>query len=157
MTKAPLPSRVHGRYQRILLAQVLLPLALVCFLAVPAWASSKPTNQTYLLRDGIEHRGYRRRWRSRSLAFQRLGSPGTASRRSFYGPGMENFDIALLKETHFSESNVLEVRLETFNTFNHAQFFGANSVDCNINSSTFGHVISAASPRLMQAALRFRF
>ena len=37
--------------------------------------------------------------------------------------------MALLKETHVSESKVLEFRLETFNTFNHAQFFGANSVD----------------------------
>ena len=86
-----------------------------------------------------------------------LGSPGNASRRLFYGPGMDNWDIALLKETHFSESKVLEFRIETFNTFNHAQFFGANSVDGNINDSTFGQVINAMSPRLMQAALKFRF
>jgi hypothetical protein len=70
---------------------------------------------------------------------------------------LDNWDIALLKETHFSESKVLEFRMETFNTFNHAQFFGANSVDGNINDSTFGRVINATSPRLMQAALRFRF
>ncbi|MGD1096316.1 MAG: TonB-dependent receptor [Bryobacteraceae bacterium] len=86
-----------------------------------------------------------------------LGSPGNASRRLFYAPGMNNWDIALLKETQFTESKVLEFRLETFNTFNHAQFFGANSVDGNINDSTFGQVINANSPRLMQAALRFRF
>ena len=86
-----------------------------------------------------------------------LGTPGTASRRLFYGPGMDNWDIALLKETHFTESKVLEFRMETFNTFNHAQFFGANSVDGNINSPTFGYVVAATSPRLMQAALRFRF
>jgi hypothetical protein len=30
-------------------------------------------------------------------------------------------------------------------------------VDGNINDSTFGYVISANSPRLMQAALKFRF
>ncbi len=86
-----------------------------------------------------------------------LGSPGDASRRLFYGPGMANWDIALLKETHFTESKVLEFRMETFNTFNHAQFFGANTVDGNINDTTFGRVISANSPRLMQAALKFRF
>lgn len=86
-----------------------------------------------------------------------LGSPGNASRRLFYGPGMDNWDIALLKETHFTESKVLEFRMETFNTFNHAQFFGANSVDGNINDSTFGQVITAMSPRLMQAALKFHF
>jgi hypothetical protein len=57
----------------------------------------------------------------------------------------------------FSESKVLEFRMETFNTFNHAQFFGANSVDGNINDATFGQVVNAMSPRLMQAALKFRF
>jgi len=86
-----------------------------------------------------------------------LGSPGTASRRLFYGPGMNNWDIALLKETHFTESKVLEFRMETFNTINHAQFFGANSVDGNFNSPTFGQVVSATAPRLVQAALKFRF
>jgi len=61
-----------------------------------------------------------------------LGTPGNAARRIFYGPGMDNFDVALHKITRFSESRTLEIRLETFNTFNHAQFFGANSVDGNI-------------------------
>ena len=86
-----------------------------------------------------------------------LGSPGTAARRLFYGPGMDNWDVALLKETRITESKVLEFRMETFNTFNHAQFLGANSIDGNINDSTFGHVINAMSPRLMQLALKFRF
>lgn len=86
-----------------------------------------------------------------------LGSPGTASRRFFYGPGMNNWDVALLKDTNLTESKVLEFRWETFNTFNHAQFFGANSVDGNINDSTFGQVVSGMPPRLMQLALKFQF
>lgn len=86
-----------------------------------------------------------------------LGSPGTASRRLFYAPGLNNWDIALLKEIHFSETKVLEFRMETFNTFNHAQFFGANSVDGNIYDSTFGDVVSAMPPSLMQVSLKFRF
>jgi hypothetical protein len=47
--------------------------------------------------------------------------------------------------------------LEGFNVFNHAQFYGPASVDGNINSSTFGQVVSAAPPRLMQAAVKFVF
>jgi hypothetical protein len=86
-----------------------------------------------------------------------LGSPVNASRRLFYGLGMDNWDIARLKETHFTETRVLEFRMETFNTFNHAQFFGANSVDGNINNSTFGQVINADAPRLVQFALKLRF
>lgn len=86
-----------------------------------------------------------------------LRSPGTASRRFFYGPGMDNWDMALLKDIRFSESKVLEFRLETFNAFNHTQLFGADSVDGNINDSTFGQVISAMPPRLIQAAVKFHF
>jgi len=86
-----------------------------------------------------------------------LGTPGTASRRSFYGPGMLNFDLALLRSFAFTESKVLQFRLETFNTFNHAQFFGPVAVDGDINSRTFGQVVRAAPPRLVQLALKFTF
>jgi hypothetical protein len=47
--------------------------------------------------------------------------------------------------------------MEAFNMFNHAQFFGPSAVNGNINSSTFGQVVSAASPRLMQAAIKLVF
>jgi len=86
-----------------------------------------------------------------------LGTPGTASRRSFYGPGMNNFDLALLKSIAITESKALQLRLESFNAFNHAQFFGPQSVDGNIASSTFGQVISSAPPRLLQLAAKFSF
>ncbi|MGD0415672.1 MAG: carboxypeptidase regulatory-like domain-containing protein [Terriglobales bacterium] len=87
----------------------------------------------------------------------RLGTPGTAKRRFFYGPGMDNYDIALLKNVRLTESKSLQFRLEGFNVFNHAQFFGPQSVDGNIGSSTFGQVVNAASPRLVQLAAKFFF
>ena len=86
-----------------------------------------------------------------------LGTPGNASRRSFHGPGMLNFDLALLKDFKITERKLLQFRMETFNTFNHAQFFGPASVQGNIDSPLFGQVIKAAPPRLMQAALKFTF
>jgi hypothetical protein len=86
-----------------------------------------------------------------------LGSPGTARRRFFYGPGMDNYDMALLKKVQLTESKSLQFRLEGFNLFNHAQFFGPQAVDGNIDSSTFGQVISAAPPRLMQLGVKFLF
>src|SRR5262249_26191230 len=42
-----------------------------------------------------------------------LGTPGTASRRSFYGPGMFNSDIALLRNFKTGEAQTLQFRLET--------------------------------------------
>jgi Carboxypeptidase regulatory-like domain len=86
-----------------------------------------------------------------------LGSPGDAKRRFFYGPGIDNWDLALLKAIAFTESRSLEFRLETFNAFNHTQFDGASSVNGNFTSSSFGQVTSAASPRIAQIAAKFSF
>ncbi len=86
------------------------------------------------------------------------GTPGNAKRRFFYGPGSNNFDMALAKNLNFAESKTLLFRLEAFNLFNHAQFFGPASVDGDIgNPKTFGKVISAAQARVLQAALKFSF
>ena len=86
-----------------------------------------------------------------------LGTPGTARRRFFYGPGMGNYDVALLKNVRLTESKSLQFRIEAFNAFNHAQFFGPQAVDGNIDSSTFGQAISAAPPRLVQLGAKFLF
>jgi hypothetical protein len=48
------------------------------------------------------------------------GSPGNVSRRSFYGPGMLNFDLALRKDFKLPEGSLMQLRVETLNTFNHA-------------------------------------
>jgi hypothetical protein len=86
-----------------------------------------------------------------------LGQLGTASRRFFYGPGIDNFDLALLKSVSLTESKSLQFRLETFNAFNHAQFYGPAAVNGNISSPNFGQVVNAAAPRLVQLAIKFSF
>jgi len=86
-----------------------------------------------------------------------LGEIGTSPRRFFSGPGMLNFDVALQKNLRLTESKALQFRLESFNTFNHAQFFGAASVDGNISDTTFGRIIGSMPPRLVQLAAKFTF
>jgi hypothetical protein len=86
-----------------------------------------------------------------------LGTPGNASRRYFYGPGSFNTDLALLKSISISETKTLQLRLETFNVFNHTQFFGPQSVNGNISSHLFGQLVKAAPPRLMQLGVKFTF
>jgi hypothetical protein len=86
-----------------------------------------------------------------------LGTPGTASRRSFYGPGLFNSDLALFKTFRWSESKQLQFRLETFNTFNHTQFFGPVAVNGDRDSDLFGHVVKASPPRLVQLAVKIMF
>jgi len=86
-----------------------------------------------------------------------LGTQGNAKRRFFYGPGINNFDVALHKVTKIRETKTLEFRFEAFNAFNHAQFYPNGSVDGDINDPTFGDVLKAASPRIGQVALKFNF
>jgi len=86
-----------------------------------------------------------------------LGQLGDAGRRIFHGPGIENFDVQISKSIALTESKLLELRVEAFNIFNHAQFYGPASVDGEVNDPNFGQVVSAAAPRLMQVAAKFRF
>ncbi|MDE3110368.1 MAG: hypothetical protein KGL02_10555, partial [Acidobacteriota bacterium] len=57
----------------------------------------------------------------------------------------------------FSESKVLQLRLETFDVFNHTQFFGPVAVNGDFDNPLFGRVVAAASPRLIQVAAKFQF
>jgi hypothetical protein len=86
-----------------------------------------------------------------------LGTFGNSSRRFFYGPGIDNYDMALRKTTRITESASLELRFETFNTFNHAQFDGAASVDGNRDDATFGQILKSQPGRVSQVALKLNF
>jgi hypothetical protein len=83
-----------------------------------------------------------------------LGQLGNSSRRFFHGPGTNNFDMALLKNTRLSEKINLEFRAEFFNIFNHAQF---QNVQGDFNASNFGVAQSVAPPRIGQLALKLTF
>ncbi|MBV9300648.1 MAG: carboxypeptidase regulatory-like domain-containing protein [Acidobacteriaceae bacterium] len=96
-------------------------------------------------------------------AFQQptsLGIFGNSSRTVCCGPGINNFDFSMLKDTRLSERSSLEFRAEFFNIANHAQF---STVDGNIsdgypqNGGTFGKVIRARDPRIVQFALKLLF
>jgi len=86
-----------------------------------------------------------------------VGQVGNAMRRYFSGPGLDNYDMALLKSTTITESTKLEFRAEAFNVFNHAQFMNPNGVVNNTGQGGFGYVTGAHDPRIMQVALKFLF
>jgi hypothetical protein len=82
---------------------------------------------------------------------------GNSGRRFFFGPGINNFDMTAQKIVRLTESKSLDFRLDAFNLFNHAQFYGPQSVDGNINDPSFGYVVGAAPPRILQVALKIKF
>lgn len=86
-----------------------------------------------------------------------LGTVGNSKRRFFYGPGEDNYDMAIAKNLRITGSTSILFRLDALNIFNHTQFNGPSSVDGDIGSTTFGDVISAAAPRILQGALKLSF
>jgi hypothetical protein len=91
------------------------------------------------------------------FGLQPLGTVGNVSPRYFFGPGLENWDMALQKYVAVTETSRLEFRLEAFNVCNHTQFFGSTAVAGDVNASSFGQINSADPPRLLQAAVKFTF
>ena len=84
-----------------------------------------------------------------------FGTLGNAKRTQCCGPGINNFDITILKRTNITESKYLEFRTDFFNIFNHTQF---NTPDGNTSDgSDFGRIKRARDPRLVQFALKFFF
>lgn len=85
---------------------------------------------------------------------------GDALRNPLYGPGINNWDISLIKDIHVDEARYFELRLETFNTFNHNQFSNPNG---NVASSNFGRITGVISGstngggRVMQLGGKFYF
>jgi hypothetical protein len=90
-------------------------------------------------------------------AFQAVtgaGRIGTEPVNGVRGPGIINFDAALLKNINLSEQVKFQFGLETFNFANHANF---DSVGGALNSPTFGRVTSTLDPRVMQLRAKLLF
>jgi hypothetical protein len=92
-----------------------------------------------------------------------IGSEGSANRRFFHGPGVNNWNMALHKDTVLTERVNLELRAELFNIFNHTQFIAPSSIglcggvaNCSAVSS-FGQITLAAPPRIGQLSLKLNF
>ena len=80
------------------------------------------------------------------------GSFGTANRRFFHGPGINNTDLGLQKTIPVTEAKSFEIRGEFFNIFNHAQFINPSG---NISNSSFADVTSARPMRIGQVSAKF--
>ncbi len=101
-----------------------------------------------------------------SFSAEPLGTFGNTSRNFFHGPGWDYTNLAVVKNIHFNSHSTefVQLRLEGFNVFNHANFAGPSGT---FLSPTFGQVTSvkqSADPngdpspgRAVQLAGKFYF
>jgi hypothetical protein len=84
-----------------------------------------------------------------------MPSPGTMGRDTFTAPGWPNLDFSIIKDTHLTESKMIQFRAEFFNIFNFATFGQAGST---VGSPGFGYAgYTATAERQIQFGLRFIF
>ena len=81
-------------------------------------------------------------------------------RAQVLGPGFWEVDLALSRAFRIREQQTFEVRGEAFNLTN--SFRAGNpvtgaAVTTNISSNTFGQILNAYDPRIMQFALKYVF
>jgi hypothetical protein len=96
-----------------------------------------------------------------------LFSHGDMGRNVLRGPGINNWDISLLKDFKVTESKSLEFQANFFNAFNHVQFYAPSSSEgASGGSQLFGQVTSDTSPssstyyrgpRIIQFAMKFYY
>jgi len=96
-----------------------------------------------------------------------MGSEGTANRRFFHGPGVNNWDMTLKKITPIRENMAIEFRAELYNVFNHAQFANPSGLlpgpvgTLTAPLTNFGQITSIQNPdipaRVAQLSLKLNF
>ncbi len=98
-------------------------------------------------------------WISRS-AFERLnlqtqaGQFGNAGRNVARGPSYATIDVSFVRDFDFPRDSRLQFRAEVFNLLNHINL-GLPVGD--LNSPSFGRILSASAPRLMQFGMKLIF
>ena len=89
------------------------------------------------------------------FAAQAPGTQGSSPRTVCCGPGLDNTDFSIQKNTSINERFRAEFRVDIFNAFNHTKFTNPDGIFSD--GSDFGLIKKAADPRLMQVALKLYF
>jgi len=92
---------------------------------------------------------------------------GTSGRNILDEPGISNWDMGMVKHVDITEKAKFELRLETFNTFNHAQFGvdpnssgvgpGSSAEQTNVTNPQFGEITSYRPARILQLGGKITF
>jgi Carboxypeptidase regulatory-like domain len=87
-----------------------------------------------------------------------LFSHGDMGRNVLRGPGINNWDLSIIKDFKLSETRSLEFRSEFFNAFNHVQFYSPTlQTGTEGGSSQFGQITTDRGARIIQFALKVYF
>lgn len=102
----------------------------------------------------IQHTKNRTQWFSTSSFATAQGHFGSSRAGNILGPGTEKVDLGLMKNFKFTNSISLQMRAESFNLFNHTNFW---LIDTGFGNGLFGQATSAHAARIMQFSGKIYF
>ena len=90
---------------------------------------------------------------------------GNAPKAIGVGPGRDNWNTSLFKDFRFTEKSGVQLKFESFNTWNHTQFTGVNTgvlngtpgTGANAYNGTQGAINGVADPRVFQLGAKGYF
>ena len=83
-----------------------------------------------------------------------LGTHGNSTYNAYLGPTNKTMDLSLVRSFRFRSSQRLEARVEAFNALN---WFRPGDPVITFSSATFGQILTAGDPRIMQFAVKYQF
>jgi hypothetical protein len=83
-----------------------------------------------------------------------IGHFGSSRPGAILGPGYQRWDTSLIKNIKFAERLGLQLRLETFNTFNHGSPSG---IDTGVDDGSYGAINGWHDPRTVQLGVKVKF
>jgi hypothetical protein len=96
---------------------------------------------------------------SSGFAYPAPGAWGNLPYDALDGPGRDNWNLSLFKNFVFNEArgSQFELRLETFNTFNHPQISGFSTLGWSPGNTSFGQPNSFFPGRIIQLGGKLSF
>jgi hypothetical protein len=83
-----------------------------------------------------------------------FGTYGNCGEGVLRGPGLVNFDMSVFKNARILERATVQLRVESFNVFNHKNL---NNPDVNVDDANFGRIVGSAPGRIVQLGAKILF
>jgi len=93
-------------------------------------------------------------WFNTAAFTDAIGQFGNSRNGVVLGPGLNNWDMSVMKNDRINERFSMQFRTEFFNAFNHASF---SAVGTDVDASGFGVVQGVHDPRIIQLGLKLMF
>ncbi len=89
-----------------------------------------------------------------AFAVNPVGTFGAVGKGRLHGPELITWDMGVFKNTAVRERINTQFRAEFFNAFNHVNF---NNPNTTVSSASFGRILSAQDPRIIQLGFKVQF